>query len=61
MSGVNAHAIIRGAEAAAPAAAIPWQRSLRCFVDVLVAGYPLLGVAAKVRQGACAYRGYSLQ
>lgn len=57
MSGVNAHAIISPSEAAhggaaeggAALAAAPWQRSLRCFVDVLVPLHPLLGTAVKVR------------
>lgn len=54
MSGVNAHAIInpQPAEAAAAAGAelapATWQRSLRCFVEVLVPLHPLLGAAVKV-------------
>lgn len=55
MSGVNAHGIIQTvepatqhAEAAGPAPATCWQRSMRCFVDVLVALHPLLGAATKV-------------
>jgi hypothetical protein len=53
MSGVNAHAIISRPEALPegrerrPATAA-WQRSMQCFVDVLVALHPLLGPAAKV-------------
>lgn len=61
MSGVNAHAIISPAESAlsgtagdAAALAPPaWQRSLRCFVDVLVPQHPLLGAAIKVRGCRC--------
>lgn len=54
MSGVNAHAIItpRSTEVPATAGALPsatWQRSLRCFVEVLVPLHPLLGAAVKVR------------
>lgn len=53
MSGVNAHAIVSppaaaASQAAATLAAAPWQRSLRCFVDVLVPLHPLLGAAVKV-------------
>ncbi len=53
MSGVNAHAIITpqptGAQAAGAALApAMWQRSLRCFVEVLVPLHPLLGAAVKV-------------
>lgn len=56
MSGVNAHAIIRrpaegDGAAAAGVPSLPFQRSTRCFVEVLVAGHPLLGVATKVSAG----------
>ena len=54
MSGVNAHAIITapaGTLAAVGAELAPatWQRSLRCFVEVLVPMHPLLGAASKVQ------------
>ena len=53
MSGVNAHAIIMARSTEVPAAAgalapATWQRSLRCFVEVLVPLHPLLGAAVKV-------------
>ena len=53
MSGVNAHAIItpQATEALAAGAELApatWQRSLRCFVEVLVPLHPLLGTAVKV-------------
>ena len=54
MSGVNAHAVITavaelGGTVACVLPAATWQRSLRCFVDVLVPLHPLLWAASKVR------------
>ena len=49
MSGVNAHAIISRADenpSTAYAAVLPWQRSQRCFVEVLTRCHPLLRTAA---------------
>jgi acyl transferase domain-containing protein len=56
MSGVNAHAIVQHTpiEAAAASGIVTsWQRSMRCFVDVLVALHPLLGTASKVWKIIC--------
>ena len=55
MSGVNAHAIIQHTPAELLSAGLPtsWQKSMRCFVDVLVALHPLIGVAFKVSLGRC--------
>ena len=54
MSGVNAHAIIARADAAASAGSgltqLAWQRSLCCYVEVLTPLHPLLGTASRPKQ-----------
>ena len=56
MSGVNAHAIIsqpnpNHTSSDNTSTAVPWKRSMRCFVEVLTAGHPLLYTAASAVGG----------